>query len=336
MTLPLAFHRYRKELNKELASMLSRGSLALYDMMRYHLGWIDEEGRPEEAQGGKLVRPSLCLLCCEAAGGDWRLALPAAAAVELVHNFSLIHDDIEDGDEERRGRATVWRIWGQPQAINAGDAMHGLARLALLGLDGRGVPPAKVLRAASILDETCVELCEGQYLDISYENQFDINIDAYLEMIARKTAALMACSFELGALLGTEDETLVERFRRLGRKMGLVYQIRDDILGIWGSKSSASDIKKKKKTLPVIYALERAKGEEREELLRIYGKGTINLEDVARVIQILSQLGAKEYAQEMAQKYYQEALSELEGAGLSAWAEEELKEVTAFLLEREY
>ncbi len=336
MALPQAFHRYREELNKELEAIIGRSGLALYDMMRYHLGWIDEEGRPMEAQGGKLVRPTLCLLSCKAVGGDWRVALPAAAAVELVHNYSLIHDDIEDGDEERRGRATVWRIWGQPQAINAGDAMHSLARLAILRLDERGISQKKVLQAASILDGACVELCHGQYLDISYESRFDINVDAYLEMINGKTAALMACSLELGALVGTEEENLVQRFRRLGRKLGLAYQMKNDILGIWGGETSASDIKKKKKTLPVIYALERAKGKDREELLRVYGKKTINSKDVDRVVQLLRHIGAEEYTEEMAKRYYQEALAELEGAGLSPSAKEELIEVTAFLAERKY
>ncbi len=336
MALPQAFHRYREELNKELASIIGRSSVLLYDMMRYHLGWIDEEGRPVEAQGGKLVRPTLCLLSCEAVGGDWRVALPAAAAVELVHNYSLIHDDIEDGDEERRGRATVWRVWGQPQAINAGDAMHSLARLAILRLDERGIPQKKVLRAASILDGACVELCHGQYLDISYESRFDINVDAYLEMVAGKTATLMACSLGLGALLGTEEENLIQRFRRLGHKLGLAYQMKNDVWGIWGGESSASDIKKKKKTLPVIYALERAKGKEREELLRLYSKKTLNSRDVDRVVQLLRHIGAEEYTEEMAKRYYQEAAAELEGAGLSTSAKQELIEVTAFLVERKY
>lgn len=336
MALPQAFRRYREGINRELESIIGRSSLALYDMMRYHLGWIDEEGHPVEARGGKLVRPTLCLLSCKAVGGDWRVALPAAAAVELVHNYSLIHDDIEDGDEERRGRATVWRVWGQPQAINAGDAMHSLARLAILRLGERGIPQKKVLRAASILDSACVELCHGQYLDISYETRLDINVDAYLEMIEGKTAALMACSLELGALLGTEEENLINRFHRLGHKLGLAYQMKNDVLGIWGSKTSASDIKKKKKTLPVIYALERAKGKERQELVRLYSKKVINPRDVDRVVQLLHDTGAKEYTETMAKRYYQEGVAELEGVGLSASAKQELVEVIAFLVEREH
>lgn len=308
----------------------------MYDMMRYHLGWIDERGHPVEARGGKLVRPTLCVLSCKAVGGDWRMALPAAASVELVHSFSLIHDDIEDGDEERRGRPTVWRVWGEPQAINAGDAMHGLARLALLRLDEEGVSEGKVIRAASILDETCVELCEGQYLDISYEGRLDISIAAYLEMIDRKTAALMACSLEIGALLGTEDESAVQSFRRLGRKLGLAYQMKDDILGVWGGRPSVSDIEKRKNTLPVICAWESAGGKEREELLRIYRQDTMTAEDVDRVTEILSDVGAKEHAEAIAEKSYQEVLGELDMTGLPASAEEELREVITFLVRREY
>ena len=315
---------------------MSRDGLAVYDMMRYHLGWIDERGYPAEAEGGKLVRPTLCLLSCKAVGGDWRMALPAAAAVELVHSFSLIHDDIEDGDEERRGRATVWRSWGEPQAINAGDAMHGLARLALLRLDEESVPKGKVIRAASILDETCVELCEGQYLDISYEGRLDINIAAYLKMIDRKTAALMACSFEIGALLGTEDESAVQSFRRLGHKLGLAYQMKDDILGVLGGEPSASDIEKRKNTWPVICAWESARGGERGELLRIYGQETITSEDVDRVTQILSDVDAKEHAEAITKKSYQEVLREPDMTKLSASAEEELREVITFLVQREY
>jgi len=332
--LPGAFQRYRGKIEEELESIIGSSSLALYDMMRYHMGWIDEHGRPEDGDA-KLVRPTLLLLSCEAVGGDWWAALPAAAAVELVHNFSLLHDDIEDGDQERRNRATVWWLWGEPQAINAGDAMHSLARLALSRLDGKGVAPQKMLHAAHILDETCLELCEGQYLDICYESRSDINIDAYLEMIDRKTAALISCSLQLGALMGAEDETLVARFQRFGRKLGLAYQMLDDALGIWGGKS-ASDIQKKKKTLPVIYALKRAEGEERAALLRIYAKDAIDREDVNRVIQILDRLGVEGYARGMAKEYCDEALKEIEEADLAPSALGELREVTDFLMAREY
>lgn len=334
MNLPEVFHRYRNDIVKELAANINGGKLAMYDMMRYHMGWVDEGGKLQDA-GGKLVRPTLLLLACECVGGDWRAALPAAAAVELVHNFSLIHDDIEDGDEERRQRATVWRIWGESQAINLGDAMHAMSRLALNRLDDSVAGPGKMLRAAGILDQTCLELCEGQYLDILYESKFDINIDDYMLMTDLKTASLITCSVKLGALLGTDDETLVQRFERFGRKLGMAYQMIDDVLGIWGDEPF-SDILKRKKTLPIIYALENIGDKDRTRLMEIYNGRSIGRVKVRQVIDILNRLHAEQYSRNMAQQYYNEALEELGEDGLSATVCGELKEVTDFLMDREY
>ena len=334
MDLPRVFHRYHNDIVKELASNINGGKLGMYDMMRYHMGWTDEQGNLQDA-GGKLVRPILLLLACECVGGGWRSALPAAAAVELVHNFSLIHDDIEDGDEERRQRATVWRVWGEPQAINVGDAMHSMSRLALTRLNDRVIKPKKILRAASILDRTCLELCEGQYLDILYESKVNINIDDYILMTNLKTASLITCSVKLGALLGTDDEAIVQRFERFGRKLGMAYQMIDDVLGIWGDEPF-SDILKKKKTLPIIYALEHADKNDRARLLKIYSRKSILKDGIRQVIEILNLLKAEEYSRRMAQKYYNEALEELGRDGLSAPTCKELKEVTDFLMDREY
>ena len=334
MDLPEVFYRYRDDIVKELASNIYGSDLAMYDMMRYHMGWIDEQGRPQDA-GGKLVRPTLLLLACECVGGNWRSALPAAAAVELVHNFSLIHDDIEDGDEERRQRPTVWRVWGEPQAINVGDAMHSMARLAITWLDDKVIAPKKILRAAGILDKTCLELCEGQYLDILYESKSDINMNDYILMTDLKTASLITCSVKLGALLGTGDEAIVQRFERFGRKLGMAYQMIDDVLGIWGDEPF-SDILKKKKTLPIIYALEHASDEDRSKLLEIYDRESINRAGVRQVISILDRLNAEAHSRQMAQECYTEALAELGEASLSVSTLKELREVTDFLMDREY
>jgi len=314
--------------------------LPLYHMMRYHLGWIDVSGQSQLTSGGKLLRPSLCLLSCESVGGDWQVALAAAAAVELVHNFSLIHDDIEDEGRERRGRATVWRVWGQPQAINTGDAMHTLARLALLRLEGKGVASQKILSAVRLLDETCLRLCEGQYLDMSYEERLDISIDDYLEMIGLKTAALIECSVKLGALLGTDDERAIEGMGRFGNNLGLSFQIRDDVLGIWGEDEitgkPASDLLKKKKTLPVIYGIQRAGPEQRAEFLRVYSQQTIAERDIAAVQQMLDSLGARQYASEVAGQYCRSALAELDETSISPSAKEQLRSSAQFMVEREY
>ncbi|MBI4301336.1 MAG: polyprenyl synthetase family protein [Chloroflexi bacterium] len=338
MELASIFQRYEVELKEELKAAIG-GSSPLYDMMRYHLGWMDHQGQPIQAASGKGLRPTFCLLACEAAGGHHSIALPAAAAVELIHNFSLIHDDIEDSSPERRYRPTVWWLWGIPQAINAGDGMHVLARRALWRLKDRRTNQAKMLAAARILDEACLKLCEGQYLDIAYEKRLDIGVADYLAMIERKTAALFASSFHLGALLGTQDHGLIERFRRCGHQLGLAFQMVDDILGIWGQDQltgkSTSDIQTKKKSLPVVYGLETAKDSQKEELLQIYGRDILDEGDVRRVLAILESLEARGYVQSLAQRHYGAALAELEALKTSP-ALEELKLVAAFMVEREY
>lgn len=335
MDLAQVLERYRSEIQAELKSLIDLTS-PLFQLMGYHLGWVDQRGQPMSGPGGKMLRSTLCLLACEAVGGSWRRAIPAAAAVELVHNFSLIHDDIEDGSPQRRGRPTLWQLWGQPQAINAGDAMHTLSHLALLRLGERGVQPEKVLQAVRLLDESCLRLCEGQHLDLCYQNRLDIEVNDYLKMISGKTATLFHCSLQLGALLGTDDRELVQCLGYFGHNLGLAFQIRDDILGIWGQeqvsgKSSLSDIQEMKKTLPIIYALAKDR-----ELPMVYQKETLDRDDLVSVLNILEKVGAQGYAQDVAQRYYDEALSALQSASIPSQAKEEFEVIADFILKRGY
>ncbi len=334
MELPL--QRYRSEIEAELKSLIDDSSSLLRPLLAYHLGWIDEHGRPGSGPGGKMLRPVLCLLACEAVGGDWRQSIPAAAAVELAHNFSLIHDDIEDWSLERRGRPAVWQIWGQAQAINAGDAMHIISRLALLRLEERGISAEKVLQAARLLDQACLRLCQGQYLDICYQKRLDIDTDDYLRMISEKTAALFECALKLGALLGGDDEGAMERLGRFGHNLGLAFQVQDDILGIWGQeqitgKSSTSDIQTKKKTLPVVYGLKK-----QGELLTIYQKEELSPDDEAHVVLLLDGVGARDYAQGLARSYLERAWDELGSAPVSPGINDELKAIAASVTAREH
>ncbi|HET9109471.1 MAG TPA: polyprenyl synthetase family protein, partial [Ktedonobacterales bacterium] len=231
-------------------------------------------------------------------------AMPGAVAIELIHNFSLIHDDIEDGDEERHHRAALWRLWGQAQAINTGDALFSLARLRLLGLARRGVDPALTLRLAEQVDTVCLELCEGQHLDMSFEARRDVTVAMYLDMIARKTAALMRCSTELGGRIGApDDEALGERLGAFGKALGLAFQIRDDLLGIWQAqelgKTAAGDVRRKKMSLPVIHALEHADADDRAALTRIYFRpGPASDEQITQALDILERSGARNRAHE--------------------------------------
>jgi len=340
--LPDLFSRYRTELDEYLRSAVSQGSPALlYRMMRYHLGWDDEQGRPLTQGAGKALRPTLCLWTCQAMGGDWRTALPAAAALELVHNFSLVHDDIQDGDRERRHRPTVWSLWGQPQAINAGDSLLILSRLVMLRLEERGVAPAKVIEACRVLDEASLTMIKGQCLDIGFEGERAVSVEAYLDMVAKKTGALLAASLHLGALVAVDDEPTVSRFARCGHLLGLAFQIRDDILGVWGAadvtgKPIAADIRRRKKCLPVVYAMAVAQAEEREQLLRVYSQGTPSDEDVGTVLQLLDSHSAYDYCQQMAQERIEQALAELAPVDMEPTARRELEAAAKFILGREF
>ena len=287
----------------------------LYGMMRYHLGWEDRDGRAENAPKGKRIRPLLVLLSAQAAGGNPRLALPAAAAVELLHNFSLLHDDIEDRSLTRRHRPAVWSWAGEPQAINTGDAMFVLSHLAMLRLREIGVPAARVLNALQVFDETGLRLTEGQYLDISFETREDVTLADYMLMIAGKTAALLSASAGLGAIIAGAAE--YDAYRTFGFELGISFQIEDDILGIWGKeaqtgKSTTGDIITRKKTLPVLYALGRP-GSAGDKLRSFYGrKAPLTPADVPEILTLLDALDARLYAEHQGLHHADAALAALE------------------------
>ena len=339
MSLPSALGRYLEDIETELKSLLMGESFPLYRMMSYHMGWLDEEGAEVEGSRGKRLRPILCLLSCEALGGDYKASLPAAAAVELVHNFSLIHDDIQDGTPERHNRSAVWWVWGPAQAINAGDGMYSLARLALLRQSGKGISPEKAVRAMSLLDGACLRLCEGQYLDIAYQDRQGVSLEAYLQMVEGKTAALISCATGMGALIASEDENAIQGMIRYGLKLGLAFQIRDDVLDLWGrqgtGKPLGGDIINNKKSLPVIYALQNATGPEKRSLGAAYSRRSMDPENVAQVIDVLESIGARDFCQEKADALCGEAIEALDEAGLSPTGLDELSEFARFLVARD-
>jgi geranylgeranyl diphosphate synthase type I len=288
----------------------------VYDMVRYHLG-LDHDGAP----AGKRMRPLLGLLAYASIAGDYRRALPGAAAVELGHNFSLVHDDIEDGDRERHHRPTVWALHGVPQAINTGDMLFSLSRMALHRLSDLGFSDAKVLRLTRLYDETCVALCEGQFIDIrTSESDELMSVELYFDMIGRKTAALIAASIEAGAILATDDDAIVRRYRAFGWALGLAFQLNDDLLGIWGQEQTTgkepTDLARKKKTLPIIYAFEHADRDERERLRAVYTNPSPTAGQLTEVVQILERTGARNYTRNEARRYRDVALAELDAAGV--------------------
>jgi geranylgeranyl diphosphate synthase type I len=341
MELPSVFLRYRSNIDAEIRAVFADLHSPMYDMLRYHLGWINEDGKPFSNNGGKAVRSTLCMLSNEAIAGNCERALPAAAALELLHNFSLIHDDIQDNDRERRNRPTVWAIYGKPQAINAGTLMRVLASLAMMRLAQRNVTVEKQLKAIRILDETCLQLIEGQYLDLSYEDQSDVSISDYLRMIKLKTVALIGCSLELGAFLATEDESTIQRFRKCGEYLGFAFQIKDDLLGIWGNqdkigKPVGSDIRQKKKTFPLLYAWENASPGSKSKLDEIYQSTLINENLQAEVLSILDSVQAKTHTQSTVADYCSKAMTSLDEIELTPVTHELFAEVIDFLAYRNH
>jgi geranylgeranyl diphosphate synthase type I len=335
MSIDIYRDRYLPLLEAELRGALPvQGFLSpYYGMMQYHMGWLDADFGPIQASGGKRLRPLLCLLACEAAGGQIEHALPAAAAIELLHNFTLIHDDIEDHSATRRHRTTVWKLWGIEHGVNCGDGMFAAALLRLSRLHDRGVPPEQALEAQRALVETCLRLTEGQYMDMTFETQMDVDIDSYLWMIGRKTAALIACSTRLGALLGGASGDVIAAYARFGENLGLAFQVIDDILGIWGreadtGKSASSDILTRKKTLPVVYALHDP------ELRAIYAQESLADGEVERVLSILGKHQAREFAAQMAREYSQQAIDALDEASQSTSAHKVMRGYAMALLKR--
>jgi geranylgeranyl diphosphate synthase type I len=300
MNLSEAFAAYLPWIEAEMRDVLQPGDPAVdrhYGIMQYHMGWRDANLAPAHVPGGKRIRPMLCLLACAAAGADPRRSLPAAAGLELLHNFSLIHDDIEDDSPTRRHRATAWSVFGLPIACNAGDGMFSLAHLAFYRLSDRGVPATTVLAALRLFDQTCLALTEGQYLDMAFEARLEVTPDDYFRMIAGKTGALLAASPELGALVAGADAATVAAYRRYGAALGRAFQLQDDILGIWGDeavtgKSAASDILSKKKSLPVLCAL--ADPQVGPRLVELYRGPAFSPADAPNVLALLDAAHARQ------------------------------------------
>jgi len=289
----------------------------LYTMVRYHMG-LDSD-----APRGKRMRPLLGLLAYQSIAGDHVKALPGAAAVEMGHNFSLVHDDIEDRGSERRHRPALWTVSGVPQAINTGDTLFTLSRMALHRLSDEGFDDAHVLALMRLYDETCLALCEGQFMDIwTSEHKEWMSVDYYFDLIGRKTASLIAGSAQAGAMLATDDPDVVAAYRRFGWSLGLAFQLNDDVLGIWGDEAStgkeSSDIATRKKTLPLIYGLQEARGADAEGLRAILDQSAAepSAAEVEEARFILERVGARDYTRTQARFHRDAALAEIESVEL--------------------
>ena len=284
-------------------------------MLHYHMGWVDADGNNLPGESGKRIRPMLTMLVCQAVCGDHTAARPAASAVELLHNFSLLHDDIQDQSPTRRNRPAVWTVWGTNQAINAGDVMFTLAHLAIPRLSNKLDRSHSIAEQIVELDEACLELTRGQHLDMLFEKQAQVSTDDYLNMIAGKTAALLASSARLGAIAGQAKQEQQQHFRDFGYNLGMAFQVRDDILDIWGDpevigKRAAIDIHQRKKSLPVLYALSQD-----PDLIDVYSQSEdFDEQQVSDVVDRMTEVGARSFAEAVAADFSDKTISSLEKA----------------------
>ncbi len=338
-SVPEVLIRARRLVSPALAEAVQELSPELQPIVSYHLGWTDAGGRPEggNGNGGKGVRAALAVLSAEAAGADGAKGVPGAVAVELVHNFSLVHDDVIDGDAERRHRPTVWAIFGIGQAVIAGDALLSLAQETLLRADAA---PKDVVRATRCLAEATSAMIAGQALDMAFETLTGVTVDRCLAMEAGKTGALLGCASSIGAILGGADDATVSALREYGVQLGLAFQAVDDLLGIWGDpaatgKPAWSDLRQRKKTLPVTAALAAADGRA-GELNELLLAGDLEEQEIARAAALVEACGGRELAREEARARLAHALGSLTSVTLAEEASEQLAEVARFVVARQF
>ena len=321
MTSLHTFDDLAASIEAELVDILAHRDMPLYGMMSYHLGW---EGQPDHiaTTAGERVHGVACLLACAAVGGDLQVAVPAAAAVEMVRSFTEIHDDVQDGNPKRDHRDAVWWVWGPAQAINAGDGMHALARLALFRLLERGVSAATTFKATQLLDQASLEMFEGRFQDLEAQERIDTTVDGYFMMASGKTGALMAGAMKLGALIGAEGEAALSALGECGANIGVGMQIRSDLGALWGDSlgdgPASIEVLNKKKLLPIVYALEKASITEKRRMGDIFFKRVLDAEDVPVVREIVEGLGAREHCEGLVGQYHRDAVEALAAPGLSA------------------
>ncbi|QUH02339.1 polyprenyl synthetase family protein [Saccharopolyspora erythraea] len=333
-TLPAALLTARTAVDPELRKVIGKLDPDTRGVCEYHFGWTNADGSPNGG-GGKAVRPALVLLSAQAVAPNGAQAVPAAAAVELVHNFSLLHDDLLDGDTSRRHRPTAWTVFGRPAALLAGDALLGLSTEVLLdSTSGDAIASARALCAA------VRSLIAGQNADLDFEHRRDVTLDECLHMAHEKTAALLACSTSIGALhVGAARET-VERLHAFGSELGMAFQLVDDLLGLWGDpevtgKPVLSDLRARKKTVPIVHALTSGT-EAGQRLGELYGKEEPLTEaELHEAADMVSRAGSQQWTQDECERRLASAHRHLPKSAGNPEAVESLTELAEFIVRRQ-
>jgi geranylgeranyl diphosphate synthase, type I len=323
----------RELITPGLTGAADRLDPALRRVVGFHFGWCDERGRPADGDPGKAVRPALVSLSARAMGGTAEAAAPAAVAVELAHNFTLLHDDVMDADRTRRHRPTAWALFGVPAAILAGDALLALA-IDVLAAGGPATEGMRPLAAA------VARVLGGQAEDVAFERRSDVGLAECLDMAAAKTGALMGCSCELGALSAGAEPTRVAALREFGEHVGLAFQLVDDLLGIWGEPSVTgkpvrSDLRARKKSLPVVAALGAGTGAA-ARLATLYDQDAPLTEpELREAAELVAAAGGRDWARRRAAEELDAALSRLTAADPQPAAGALLADLARLLGERQ-
>jgi geranylgeranyl diphosphate synthase type I len=333
------------EMRKTIDSY-SSANLDIYGMLKYCFGWEDQQGKEISGETGKGLRPALCLFAAEALGGSYYKAIYAAISLELIHNFSLIHDEIQDFDEFRHHRPTLWAVWGPEKALVAGDVLKVIADKSIEDFGKYTVRDENNnfelhRECTKLLTEACLQMIEGQYLDITFEKEINVGIDQYLDMISKKTGALIRCSLNLGALIGTKDPNLIRIFKNAGTALGFGFQIKDDILGIWGTEDSTgkpvgSDIKRKKKSIPILHSINSASYKSKRILINIFQKEELLDNDIITVLSIMDDTKSLDYSETLAREYCDKSIDHIYSANLTDESMEDFIELAEFLALREF
>ena len=335
MELAQILEKYQAHLQQELREVLALREGLLYTMMQYQLGWIDYQGSPVQKYRDASPYAMLCLIACDSLADDHHAALPAAAAVELVKNYSVVHSDIRDGILESHHTPTVWWVWGPGQAINAGDGMHALGRLALLRLNQNGLPVARVLAALSLLDEACLAMCEGQHMNLSFQERLDVGTDVYLNMVERTDGALTGSSMGLGALIATGQQEIISAFTECGKRFSVAIRIRRDVSEMWpqlAEETPSPYILNKKKSLPIVYLMEKGSLDQKRKLGTIYFKRVLEPSDVGQIRDMLDESDARKFAEDTAMSYHQKAMDSLKGLPETSWSAGRLEDMVQLLI----
>ncbi len=318
-----------------LRQSMPRRRAPVASMAAHHMGWSNAELGRQQPNAGKRLRASLCLWACTACGGPAQMALPAAVAVEWVHNFTLVHDDVQDHDLERRHRPTVWAIWGKGQAINAGDWLFALG---LSAISRRGPYPRRRRLAAGLLADAVLRVVEGQCLDLSLEGRPQASPQTYLRLARFKTGALLGASLGMGAVMAGAAPQMRRRFQRAGELLGTAFQVRDDWLGIWGDsaltgKSRDNDLARRKVTYPVVSAYAAATPAQRRRMRQLYSSSEAGQEDQIR--SLLLELGGPRLTADVPMRLADAALRAFDGAALPDEHLQQFEELVHFVALRE-